>query len=218
MDRKAANSVMRQYKEFADYLAGFISLRTEVQAHRMRVWGTPSAAHHMEDRYSNVVRISLREVVDVLGMDMGPGMTEEKVRRDFAAGFRQTATPKLSLNKIAEATGWERGFVEIRRAQHELFLSMIDSDQPEDIKHDNFYKAALAVALGNRTIHIPMIAAYDRAMLADEGYTVSPSAVPKHFREALMMAHAEKVLKVTMLEGDKMPNRAYVGWITGDVK
>jgi len=95
------------------------------------------------------------------------------------------------------------------RTQRQLLLELINPDQPEDTRHENFYKAALALARGYSGV--------TNTPIGGGSILRERQDVLDRTDEALMMAHAEEVLEVTKLEGKAMPNPRYVGWINKEI-
>ena len=110
------------------------------------------------------------------------------------------------LGNVTE--GFRQGagkFNEDIRTQRQLMLELINPDQPEDTRHENFYKAALSLARGYSGV--------TNTSIAGGSILRERQDVLDRTDEALLMAHAQEVLEVTKLEGNAMPNPKYMGWI-----
>lgn len=186
MNRKAANNVRARFKGFADYLKGFIKLRESEIQH----------PHFRNVKYMGVTA-SFLEVVQALGPDPIPeGPFQLAIQHNYLRmPFRRTATPQSVRER------------EKRLEQAAVFFSLIDPQQPEETKHLNYYKAAMALLVGERVLYL------DQSKLsADMVVTAPGDDMLERYDTALMMNHAEEVLEVTKLEHGKLPNRRYAGW------
>lgn len=194
MDRAAANNVRRKYKEFADYLEGFMNLRTTMEVFEYVGW---RAGQRVVDRKERaVIEIPIFELVEALGVDKSQNGTQT-----VASGVMHWATPATQGHyKYKEITAHRVG-------QEQKILSLIASDQPEEIKHQNFYKAALAFATVGRNIFANPGAGQRTAM------SVKPEDMREFFKSGLIMAHAREVLTLTKLPRGRVPSRKYRGWV-----
>lgn len=191
MNRKAANKVRARYKEFAEYLAGFASLRTE----------------EVENRRP-YIRVPVNELAQTLGVTPAHRQNNGVQTYGLAIKFDRLTEPY--------ARGWARDDVKVKRPLQTMqFLSLIASDQPEEDKHMNFYKAALALVVGDRAAFVTVEGdgQIGATKMSGEYALRSPKALVEYYDTALMMAHAEEVLELTKLEQGKLPNRKYVGWV-----
>jgi hypothetical protein len=182
MNRKAANNVRRRYAGFRAYFENFIKLRSELVIQTkygsLRTSGNAAIAVYKE------------EVDAVLG--------------GFADGV---AVLSLSqLGSTATTNSWNRDKVlKYRPAQEALLLKLIDPTQSEEARHANYYKATLALLLGDKVdrehsaLDTPLICHVETAL--------------NKFDCVLMMACAREVLKIVELTANKTPNPAYLGWI-----
>ena len=186
MNRKAANNVRRKYKEFTDYFGGMLKLRTQRVSVELG-WGSHK---HMYEHDS--ITVPFEEVEQVLGYD---------------DDGRRIALHKVGLPVGPTASRWRSlDDLRTRKQQEELMLRLIDPDQDEATKTDNYYKAALALMIGDRAI------TNVSPQLFEKNIHVPPSVFGA-FKTALMMAHAQEVLTLTKLPKGKLPSRTYNGWL-----
>jgi len=179
MNRKKSTAVRARYREFTDYFKGLMKVKAqEIQSGWYAVLPGPSGAINPVERYVQAVVITMEELKNVPPL----GMVFET----------------LYLRRSLSTTRAN----DTRNAQHALMLSLITSDQPEETKAENFYKAALALLAGRGVTagHTTIARNYDNAI--------------RDFDLALMLAHAREVLDKKVLTGEEMPNRKYVGWVT----
>lgn len=198
MNRKAANNVRRRYKEFADYLEGFISLRATTETQPLNLL-RQGRVHQTQVERENIV-IPVAELVEALGATRVPA------GHDLIASNLTYWGMVASNGKHQYTT-----VVRDRPKQERQLLASITSDQPEETKHLNFYKAALALATVGRNF-----VATDKQELS---MNVNPQALRDFFKEGLMVAHAKEVLTLTKLPRGRVPHKKYTGWvIEGETK
>jgi hypothetical protein len=80
------------------------------------------------------------------------------------------------------------------------------TDQPEESKHSNFYKAALGIVLairGGRNV---------RFFKGSEMHLSSESIMPK-FREIVYRHHSDEVFEKVLLPVGKAANKKYDSWV-----
>lgn len=173
MNRKAANNVRRRYAPFLNYLNGMLKLREQ------EVETTKWYVSGQRATTATKVVISREELEQVRDFYLS-NVTDGFVNTKHGATHDKTV-----------------------RAQQQLMLELINPDQPEDTRHENFYKAALSLARG-----------YSGVTNTGGGSILRDTQdVLDRTDEALLMAHAEEVLEVTKLEGKAMPNPKYMNWI-----
>lgn len=192
MNRKAANNVRRRFKEFADYLDGTVKLRKEEI-----VMDSPYASARWSTERINIY---YSELIEVLGLRAG-------TVNNYGATMLETKFTYIAVPVTSRHKWYYKDMKNVKPAQVALFLSLITSDQPEETKHDNFYKAFLALCVGERDLWI------DPKVIDGKQLTANPETVIEMYNKALMMAHAREVLEVTMLPPGKTPNPKYQGWI-----
>lgn len=199
MNRKAANNVKARYKEFADYFYGFLNLRTvkESYTHHTYTYGGAKTPHTLE---RETITVPITELVEVLG-----------TTDTFQSGSRLPHGEMVASNvqhwgQPASSTRYTYAAVRrSRQIQEKWLLELVSSDQPEETKHLNFYKAALALTTAGRHIY------------ANDNKTptmlVHPETTRQFFKFGLMMAHAKEVLTLTKLPPGRVPHKKYMGWV-----
>jgi hypothetical protein len=85
------------------------------------------------------------------------------------------------------------------------FMELIKSDQPEETKHLQFYKGALAVLLSGDRI-------YQRGQ-DDNTYIVKSNPIVKALDTVLLRAHAREVLVRKELPIGSVSKGTYEGWL-----
>ena len=189
LDRRGATNVRNRYKEFITYFKGMVSLRTEeivMQYYNSNLSG---------------VRVSITEVQNAFGVEKpeGDGMHSNN-DPDSIIGHMQWMhdMPQRYYNYGTQrAKEYDEGMAQ--------FLELIKSDQPEDTKHSNFYKGALAVLLSGDRI-------YQRGQ--DENtYITKAKPIVKALDTTLLRAHAKDVLIRKELPIGSVSKGAYDRWL-----
>jgi hypothetical protein len=85
-------------------------------------------------------------------------------------------------------------------------MELMASDQPEESKHSNFYKAALGIVLAIRG------GASVRFFKGSELYLAAESIMPK-FRELVYRHHSDEVFEKVLLPVGKAPSKKYDSWV-----
>jgi hypothetical protein len=85
-------------------------------------------------------------------------------------------------------------------------VELMATDQPEESKHSNFYKAALGIVLAIRG------GASVRFFKGSELYLDAESIMPK-FRELVYRHHSAEVFEKVLLPVGKVPSRKYDSWV-----
>jgi hypothetical protein len=100
-----------------------------------------------------------------------------------------------------------------------MFISWVSNDQPEETKHANFYRAAMAMLLsaysaGNLSISTLTNPAY--AANLDRIRWANVDNVTKTFEEVIARVHAPEVLVKVALDKGVPPNSKYERWMRED--
>lgn len=177
VNRKKANNVMAQFKEFADYLKGFVSLRKEEVEHPYR-----------------------RTTLQVLTFTVGEYRMATRNNTEFRHGQTYlTQTPPESSKWMESASTWA-AYVETTDA----FVGLIKSDQPEDIKHENFYRAAVLLFTWDNFL--------SRFQNDDEQFTVALTSKDL-LREMLYRKFAPQIMDTVKLDDGVVPNTKNAKWM-----
>jgi len=189
LDRRQATNVRNRYKEFRTYFKGVVNLRTEeivMQYYNSNLSG---------------IRISLNELQTAFGVEI-PEDDEPHNNNDpdSIIGHMRWMhdKPQRHFNYGSKrADEYREGMAQ--------FIELIKSDQPEDTKHLNFYKGALAVLLSGDRI-------YQRGQ-DDNTYIVKSNPIVKALDTVLLRAHADEVLVRKELPIGSVSNGTYEGWL-----
>jgi hypothetical protein len=189
LDRQSANNVRGRYKEFTTYFEGMVSLRTEeivMQYYNSNLSG---------------IRVSITELQNAFGVEKpeGDGMHSNNDPDSIIGHMRwMHDMPQRHFNYGTQRAGeYTEGM--------ETFLELIKSDQPEETKHSNFYKGALAVLLSADRI-------YQRGQ-DDNTYITKAKPIVKALDTVLLKAHAKEVLVRKELPIGSVSKGTYDRWL-----
>ena len=189
LNRQQATNVRTRYKEFRTYFKGMVNLRTE-----------EIVMQYYNSNLSGVC-VSLHELQNAFGVEKpeGDGIHPHN-DPDSIIGHMQWMhdKPQRHFNYGAQRAGeYKEGMAQ--------FMELIKSDQPEDTKHLNFYKGALAVLLSGDRI-------YQRGQ-DDNTYIVKAKPIVKALDTVLLRAHADEVLVRKELPIGSVSKGTYEGWL-----
>ena len=186
LDRSKANNVRARYKEFKTYFKGMVALRTEeivMPYHNSNMSGIRISWHEVQ------VAFGMEKQLDEMGNDPDKVIGHMRWMHDL---------PQKHYNYGTQRAGeYAEGIAQ--------FLELIKSDQPEDTKHTNFYKGALAVLLSGDRI-------YQRGQ-DDNTYIVKAKPIVKALDTVLLKAHASQVLVRKELPLGSVSKGAYDRWL-----
>jgi len=186
LNRQEATNVRLRYKEFITYFKGMVSLRTE----------DVKPNYHYEP--IPCINVSLTELQNAFGVKKSEDEMENNP--DHIIGHMQWIhdQPQRHFNYGTRRAGeYEKGMAQ--------FMELIKGDQPEDTKHLQFYKGALAVLLSGDRI-------YQRGQ-DDNTYLVKAKPIVKALDTVLLKAHAQQVLVRKELPLGSVSKGAYDMWL-----
>jgi len=189
LNRQEANNVRARYKEFRTYFKGMVSLRTEEVKPNYHYDPIPC------------INVSITELQNAFGVDK-PDSDEPNRNNDpdqIIGHMRHMHDqPQRHFNYGTQRAGeYNEGMAQ--------FLELIKSDQPEDIKHLNFYRGALAVLISADRI-------YQRGQ-DDNTYIAKAKPIVKALDTVLLKAHAKEVLVRKELPIGSVSKGAYDRWL-----
>lgn len=207
-NRKALTTVRSRYSEFRKYLKGFASLRQE---ERVLYEGRPY------ERRFNVIRFGVQELVDMFGVvDCVYQNAKALNRRQTDVIFVKPTSLRWHTPTQAQTQEYRD---QVRRYEENMkaFTDTLLDGQPEDVKHHNFYRGALAFLMeAHMEVHRNPKADW---VLHDHEQEVEVKAddwIPM-VDEAISKYHAEEVLECVQLEVGKTPNKKYARWVSEKV-
>lgn len=206
--RKAITNVRSRYSEFREYLFGFLSLRREeVVLHQGRPY----------EMRLHAVRFNAQEAVDLFGVKDSTYHDVKAMNRDKIDCIMDKPT-RIQWGDPSEKQKQEYRD-QVRRYEENMkaFTETIVNGQPEDVRHMNFYRGAMAFMVeehvarrmnsrGDWVLHD-----YEREVVSDVNRLVLA------MDEAILKYHAEEVLEQVQLDVGKTPNRKYLGWVSEKV-
>jgi len=175
LDRKAVSNIRAQYGEFYKYLKGFVSLRTEHMA--VSRW-------QLEEK--DFVCVQQSEFKSAFG-----SMTSIRSYAYMDKRGRQ------SLD-------WSVVKPEQYKASSNAFAYLIRPDQPEEDKHNNFYKAALLLVAKLEN---------DRMDIRTDSVRVMSKHIVPLLDDILFMMNAHQVLVRKALPQGKVSSGIYEHWM-----
>jgi len=181
LNRQKASEVRARYKEFITYFKGMVSLRTE----------DILMPYYGNNTYQGI-RVSLTEIQQAFETELSEPdnilgtvqYIQDLPQRHYNYGSQREA-------EYRDGIAW--------------FIEAIKSDQPEDAKHLNFYRGALAVLLTAERI-------YQRGQ-QDNTYIAKAKNITKALDTTLLRAHAKDVLIRKELPIGSVSKGAYDMWL-----
>jgi hypothetical protein len=191
LDRRQATNVRTRYKEFRTYFKGMVNLRTEeivMQYYNSNMSG---------------VRVSITELQTAYGVET----IENKNPYLHSQNDPDSIIGHMSYLHDLPQKHFNYGTQRAKEYQEGMaqFMELIKSDQPEDTKHLNFYKGALAVLMSGDRI-------YQRGQ-DDNTYIVKSKPIVKALDTVLLKAHAKEVLVRKELPLGSVSKGAYDRWL-----
>jgi hypothetical protein len=182
LHRQKAQEVRGRYKEFITYFKGVVSLRTEEYKPR----------YAYNDAVYKGVCISLHELQQAFESD--------KTDPTFVLGNLEhiADTPQRHFNYGTKRAGEYKDGID-------SFIQLIRVEQPEETKHTNFYKGALAVLMTCERIY-PM-------GMEDNTYTLKSNNAVKALDNIILKIHASEVLLRKELPLGSVSKGTYDSWL-----
>jgi hypothetical protein len=204
-NRKALTVVRSRYSEFRKYLSGFINLRQE---ERVLHQGRPY------EQRSNVINFDVQEAVNMFGvMDSTYNDAKALNRKKIDCIFGKP-TKLYFFNPTETQKQDHRDAIRKYEENMKAFTETIVNGQAEDVKHENFYRGAVALLVeGYRERRANSKSEWVLYDYDKDGWVRVNEWVPM-IDEAILKYHAEEVLERVQLEVGKTPNPKYASWIS----
>jgi len=204
-NRKALTLVRSRYSEFRKYLGGFVNLRQEERVlHQGRTY----------ERRFNVINFGVQEAVNMFGVMDSTYNDAKALNREKTDCIFGKPTKLYFFNPTEVQKQEYRDRVRKYEENMRAFTETIVNGQPEDVRHENFYRGAMVLlvegywesrsARGNEWV------LHDY----EDGGSVNVNAWMLMVDEAILKYHAEEVLERVQLEVGKTPNPKYASWIS----
>ncbi len=129
--------------------------------------------------------------------------TEQRESTITHRGERYILPPRIKFDKAEFTEMKARGF-DVRTKGFPVEL--ITSDQPEESKHSNFYKAVLELVLATR-------GGYFFPGLLSDGVEVQADVILPKFREIVYRHHSAEIFEKVLLPVGKAANKKYDSWV-----
>jgi len=204
-NRKALTNVRSRYSEFRKYLSGFINLRQEERVlHQGRAY----------ERRFNVINFGIQEAVNMFGVMDSAYNDAKALNREKTDCIFGKPTKLYFFNPTEVQKQDYRDAIRKYEENMKTFTDTIVNGQPEDVRHENFYRGAIALLVEgyweSRATHNNEWVLHDYEM---DGW-VDVNAWMLMVDEAILKDHAEEVLEHVALEVGKTPNPKYAKWIS----
>lgn len=207
-NRKAITNVRSRYSEFRKYLGGFLNLRREeVVLHQGRPY----------EQRLYAVRFNAQEAVDLFGVKDSTYQDTKAMNREKIDCIMDKPTRVQWGNPTEKQKQEYRDQVRRYEENMKAFTDTIVNGQPEDVRHMNFYRGAMAFMVEEhvaRRMHSRgdwVLHDYEREVVSNADRLVLA------MDEAILKYHAEEVLERVQLEVGKTPNPKYSGWVSETV-
>jgi hypothetical protein len=188
VNRTGANNVRKRTSEFRKYLKGFLSLRTETIITRANVYSR-------EEEITRAM-VSVGELLNFL---------PTRERKDWQGNVYHS----ISLDSY--------NYLTVKRTDdnrymtaNEQFNALIANDQADDVRTENFYKAALILCAIARTGELVV---GGHGVSADDTFYVHPTSVTKVLDEAQFKFYSSEVFSLVPVPKGKVPRTDYDTWI-----
>ena len=207
-NRKAITNVRSRYSEFRKYLGGFVNLRREEHVlHQGRPY----------EIRANVLKFDVQEAVDMFGVMDSTYNDVKALDRSKIDCIFDKPTKLYYFNPTETQKQDHRDAIRKYEENMKAFTDTIVNGQPEDVKHENFYRGAMALLVeGYRqrmSNHRSEWVLHDY----ERGGVVNVNEWMLAIDEAILKYHAEEVLERVKLEVGKTPNPKYASWISEKV-
>jgi len=203
-NRKALTNVRSRYSEFRKYLGGFINLRQE---ERVLHQGRPYELR------ANVIKFDVQEAVDMFGVVDSTYHDTKALDRSKINCIFDKPTKLYYFNPTETQKQDHRDAIRKYEENMKAFTDTIVNGQPEDVKHQNFYRGVMAFLVEgyqeskSNSKSEWVLHDYER------GGVVNVNEWMLLVDEAILKYHAEEVLERVKLEVGKTPNPKYAKWI-----
>lgn len=194
INRKAMNNVRARYSEFADYIKTFVSLRQQE---------TVNKSYYGKEFTTREIAFTVGEAAQLLGTGWMNGMDNGRL---IVNTQQWRPLDQFPVRSWAESGKMKDKFDACARD----LLRLCANDQPEAGKHQNFYKAVMALMT-----HDMMY------MDAEEGDLTNirwfrcggSSSLEGMFADILRKVHRHEVLEKVELKSGQTPNPQYMVWM-----
>jgi len=204
-NRKALTNVRSRYSEFRKYLGGFVNLRREEQVlHQGRPY----------ELRANVLKFGVQEAVDMFGVMDSAYNDAKALDRSKIDCIFDKPTKLYYANPTENLKQAHRAQVRKYEENMKAFTDTIVNGQPEDVRHQNFYRGAMALLVEGYRQRMATNKSEWVLHSHEHGGVVNVNEWMLGIDEAILKYHAEEVLERVQLEVGKTPNPKYASWIS----
>jgi len=193
INRAQNNNVRRRYSEFTKYFKASISLR-KVQVEVKPYFATS------EPSYYEAIEYTIGEAADVIGTTHGVFLRLS----DKWDQMYHKPTPNCRPQGQNTYAQW----IDQYDTKCREFFDLIKNDQPEDTKHENFYKAFVILMTVHHNYHKP-----HRAEDLTVVKNVDTATLRSNFEKVIKMYFSKAILEAVVLKDGMAPNKVYTNWM-----
>jgi len=194
INRAQNNNVRRRYSEFTKYFKASISLR-KVQVEVKPYFATS------EPSYYEAIEYTIGEAADVIGTTQGASILRLSDKWDQ---MYHKPTPNCRPQGQNTYAQW----IDQYDTKCREFFGLIKNDQPEDTKHENFYKAFVILMTVHHNYHKP-----HRAEDLTVVKNVDTATLRSNFEKLIKMYFSKAILEAVVLKDGMAPNKVYTNWM-----
>lgn len=191
INRKEANNVRKDVKQFRDYLQGMVKLMEDETV----MYG---------QTYKRVTR-TYAELAEVFGYRQGGSMQDHKVTVELTEWRRLGEKPHYTDPELRKKE-WA-GY----NAASDKFYELVKNDQDENTRHQNYWIAFnILFAYQNHIYWIDESIAHEKQLYLASEY------LEKYLEEILFARFSDRVFKLVELEKGKVPTGRYDKYVRSE--
>jgi hypothetical protein len=162
----------------------------------------------------NVINFGVQEAVDLFGVKDSTYHDAKALNREKIDCIMDKPTKLYFFNPTEMQKQEYRDQVRRYEENMKAFTETIVNGQPEDVRHENFYRGAMALLVEGYRERM----SHSKSEWVLHDYEKSGSVNVNEWvlgiDEAILKYHAEEVLERVALEVGKTPNPKYASWIS----
>lgn len=197
INRREANNVRKDVKQFRDYLQGMVKLMED----ETMMYG---------QTYKRITR-TYAELGEVFGFKRGGSMQDNQVTIDRGDWQRLAEKPQNYYNTYpadneANKTNWDK-----YNTMSDKFYELVKNDQDDNTRHQNYWIAFnILFAYQNYVYWIDESTAHEKKILLASEY------LEKYLEEILFARFSDRVFKLVELEKGKVPTGRYDKYVRSE--
>jgi hypothetical protein len=193
INRKEANNVRKDVKQFRDYLQGMVKLMEDESV----LYG---------QTYKRITR-SYAELGEVFGFKRGGSMQDDKVMVDRNDWARLAEKPNnLYANPEMNKNEWA-----LYNMMSDKFYELVKNDQDDNTRHQNYW-----IAFNILFTYRNYMYWIDESMLHEKQLYLASEYLEKYLEEILFARFSDRVFKLVELEKGKVPTGRYDKYVRSE--